>query len=165
MSLKAEITTNIMKKVHIAMGDYANLQYKIVDELPKKGETGIVYLVPPEDPAHGELFEQYIWIDNTWKKIGNINLNDYYTKEEVDALLKEIEIEAATEEKIGGILSSNLDKSEDGKRKYISVDAITGIASVSVDRIIDSPTAQEDIIEVLNKDSETSAVVLDGGKA
>lgn len=87
MSLKAEITANIVNKVHIAMGEYSKLQFKIVDELPETGEENIVYLVPSKDPSQGDLFEEYIWINGAWEKIGSIDLRDYYTKEQIDAML------------------------------------------------------------------------------
>lgn len=89
MSLKAEITANIVNKVHIAMGEYSKLQFKIVDELPEAGEENIVYLVPSKDPSQGDLFEEYIWINGAWEKIGSIDLRDYYTKEQIDAMLVE----------------------------------------------------------------------------
>lgn len=87
MSLKAEITANIVNKVHIAMGEYSKLQFKIVDELPETGEENIVYFVPSKDPSQGDLFEEYIWINGAWEKIGSIDLRDYYTKEQIDAML------------------------------------------------------------------------------
>nr|DAG33918.1 MAG TPA: hypothetical protein [Bacteriophage sp.] len=97
MSLKAEITANIVNKVHIAMGEYSRLQFKIVDELPETGEENIVYLVPSKDPSQGDLFEEYIWINGAWEKIGNIDLRDYYTKEQIDAMLTDyLKIDDAT---------------------------------------------------------------------
>lgn len=97
MSLKAEITANIVNKVHIAMGEYSKLQFKIVDELPETGEENIVYLVPSKDPSQGDLFEEYIWINGAWEKIGSIDLRDYYTKEQIDAMLdKKVDVASRT---------------------------------------------------------------------
>lgn len=60
----------------------------IVSELPSVGENGVMYLVPSTDGETGNIYIEYIWVDNKFEKIGDtttkVNLTDYYTKAQVD---------------------------------------------------------------------------------
>lgn len=60
----------------------------IVSELPSTGENGVMYLVPSADGEAGNIYIEYIWVDNKFEKIGDtttkVNLTDYYTKAQVD---------------------------------------------------------------------------------
>ena len=63
---------------------------EVVSELPKEGiSTSTIYLVTNKDPQDENLYKEYIYIeDKGWELLGtqtsNINLSNYYTKEEVD---------------------------------------------------------------------------------
>lgn len=59
----------------------------VVDELPEEGVEGTIYLLPVENPEEGNYYEEYLWIDDAWEMIGTtqIDLSNYYTKEEIDA--------------------------------------------------------------------------------
>ena len=63
-------------------------QFLVVQELPQTGEDKTIYLVPNggSDP---NIYDEYIYINNAWEKIGSteIDLNNYYDKDEVDGLL------------------------------------------------------------------------------
>lgn len=56
----------------------ANGEFQVVEDLPQSGEAGVIYLVAD---AHGEgdAYDEYIWVNNNWEKIGNtdIDLSDY----------------------------------------------------------------------------------------
>jgi hypothetical protein len=58
--------------------------YAAVGDLPPEGDTNDLYLVGITAP-----YEIWAWIGGEYKQIGStsIDLSDYYTKEEVDALL------------------------------------------------------------------------------
>lgn len=51
----------------------------------------IIYLVPQEQTGGTNQFIEYIWVNNMWEELGplpeEIDLSNYYTKEEVDSLL------------------------------------------------------------------------------
>ena len=60
-----------------------------VDALPATGEPGKIYIVPVEvgDPDQG--YYKYMWIAGRWVplgKLGDINLEDYWSKESLAAL-------------------------------------------------------------------------------
>lgn len=69
------------------------IKYLVVQELPVSGEEGTIYLVPSEDPETQNVYDEYIYITSSlpprWEKIGSteVNFDDYYNKDAVDALL------------------------------------------------------------------------------
>ena len=63
---------------------------KIVQQLPNSNiDTKSLYLVPTSTELSNNLFEEYIYTNNRWEHIGNLNFNisNYYTKTEADNLL------------------------------------------------------------------------------
>lgn len=65
------------------------MDIEIVQELPSSGEEHTIYLVPKQDASTGDVYNEYIYVDSEWELIGNtqIDLSDYYTKQEVDSAL------------------------------------------------------------------------------
>lgn len=69
---------------------------EVVDELPASGETKTIYFVRvvdtgnTENSGYTDYCDEYMWVDNEWELIGTtrIDLSDYYTKSETDALLE-----------------------------------------------------------------------------
>ena len=76
---------------YIPRGDNGRIEFRLVNELPVVGETGIIYLVPEENPEVQNRYDEYIWINNAWEKFGSasidIDLDKYYTKEEIATIL------------------------------------------------------------------------------
>ena len=64
------------------------LSYKVVNELPETGDKGIVYLVKAEEDTENNKYVEYIYVDDAYERLGSfstdINLTQYYTKEESD---------------------------------------------------------------------------------
>ena len=82
------VTYNNIIKEKIA--ELVGFEVKIVDSLPLTGEEHILYLVPnAQDP---NIHDEYLWVDEKWELIGSttINLDDYYTKEEIDSSISVI---------------------------------------------------------------------------
>lgn len=63
--------------------------FEVVEELPQTGEENVIYLVPKEDTETGDVYDEYIWVDDAWELIGStqMDLSNYYDKDEVDDLL------------------------------------------------------------------------------
>lgn len=77
-------------------GISAGIEYRKVDSLPiaSKETLGAIYLVKDTHTDSDDSYDEYITISNddgtySWEKIGNtdIDLSDYYTKEQVDELI------------------------------------------------------------------------------
>lgn len=73
-------------------GDAGAIKMQIVDTLPQTGSEDTIYLVPLEEPETQEnRYAEYVWINNQWELLGKIgiqvDLTDYYTKQETNTLL------------------------------------------------------------------------------
>lgn len=82
----------IISLAKIGGGSASSMKYLVVTELPTVGKVGIIYLIESEDPQEGDKFNEYIWLkdEGTYEKLGKmpkIDLDDYYTKGEVDERL------------------------------------------------------------------------------
>ena len=67
----------------------ALIDFRIVQVLPTEDiSESTIYLVPNSDPETQNLYDEYIYVNNSWEKIGSksIDLSDYYTKTQVDNL-------------------------------------------------------------------------------
>lgn len=60
----------------------------VVYELPTVGEEGVLYLVPRQVTETQNVFDEYIYVNGGWEKIGStdIDFSNYYTKQEVDTI-------------------------------------------------------------------------------
>lgn len=150
------------EQVDVKLSSLGDLKLKVVDALPEadKAEENVLYLLTSDY----KVYAQYFWDEKGWHLIGaeNTDLTDYYTKEEVDLLIKASALKVATEDAIGGIKSAKIDTSADGERKYVKVGE-DGLAYVKAAKVTDSPTAKEDVVGALNSDSGEGPLILSGG--
>lgn len=64
--------------------------YKVVTVLPEAGLPNTIYLLINPDGEEPNIYDEYLFIDNEWEKIGSgsgFDLSSYYTKTQVDTLL------------------------------------------------------------------------------
>lgn len=65
-------------------GDPGVVKFKVVNELPEQDTENAIYLVPGTDGAEDNLFDEFIFIDGKWEKIGSaavaVDLTDYVKK-------------------------------------------------------------------------------------
>lgn len=92
------------------------VKFVVVEELPEEGENGIIYLVPNDE----DTYDEYIWIEDEtrFEKLGStdIDLSGYYTKEEVDDkiddLQNDLDSNYYTETEVDDLLDDFYAKSE-----------------------------------------------------
>lgn len=68
------------------------IDFRIVQVLPTTDiSESTIYLVPSLDSETQNLYDEYIYVNNAWEKIGSksIDLSDYYNKTEIDNLFNE----------------------------------------------------------------------------
>lgn len=57
------------------------IKMEIVNELPATGETDTIYLVPSSDPQSQNNYDEYVYINGNWEKLGEVpiqvDLTDY----------------------------------------------------------------------------------------
>lgn len=78
-------------------GEAGAIKMIIVNELPETGADDTIYLVPAEDTETGNNYDEYVYVNNAWEKLGGIqvqvNLKDYvkntdYATNSVGGVLK-----------------------------------------------------------------------------
>lgn len=67
----------------------AGFSVEVVQSLPTTGETNTIYFVPISGGVNPDVYDEYMYINNAWEKIGNtsVDLSNYYNKTETDTLL------------------------------------------------------------------------------
>lgn len=123
--------TYTQTEVNELIGAIKTLKIEIVDNLPETGESNIIYLVPSQKTTAESIYDEYIYINGSWEMIGStaIDLADYYTKEDINALLLNYVTSSDIEEKLKGYVKSN-DYATKDNAGIIKVD---DIYNVSVD--------------------------------
>lgn len=68
------------------------LHFEIVEELPQVGEPTIIYMILADDGEGEDYYDEYIYINNTWEKIGStrIDLTPYATIDYVDDITEQV---------------------------------------------------------------------------
>lgn len=68
----------------------AGFDVQIVEELPESGYQHTIYFVPAEEAATLDIYDEYLWVNSAWEKIGStsIDLSNYYTSGQTDTLLE-----------------------------------------------------------------------------
>lgn len=81
-------------EVNTLIGNIQQFHYEVVQTLPQTGETNILYLVPKSTSQTNNYYDEYVY-SNGWEKIGDtqVDLSNYYTKTETNALIDEMGIE------------------------------------------------------------------------
>lgn len=95
----------------------ANLKREIVNELPATGEANIIYMVSRAEAEEQNVYDEYMYINNAWDKIGStdVDLSDYYTKEETDGKLEGYYTKGETDGKFSGYYTK-----EEADDKYLT---------------------------------------------
>ena len=70
-----------------------NTTYLPVSELPDEGQNGICYLIQVDVDGGYNVYDEYFWIeeDERFERHGTsrLNLDDYYTKDELDQAIQD----------------------------------------------------------------------------
>lgn len=106
-----KIKDYISQKINSAVGNITSFRFEVVTELPQTGEVGVVYLKALAEQESSNLYEEFIWVDDSYEFIGTneIDLSNYYTKEETDKLLEGFtyNLPTASTTTLGGIKVGN----------------------------------------------------------
>lgn len=85
--LKSETYTK--DEVTALIGAIQQFHYEIVQELPQTGTNNILYLVPKAESQTQNVYDEYVYANNTWEKIGDteIDLSNYVTTTDLNTAL------------------------------------------------------------------------------
>ncbi len=121
----------------------------VVQTLPTTNiSTTTVYLVPSDNPKTGNIFEEYIYVNNQWELLGSqkIDLSNYYTKTEVDNLVAHkinslddtvtniislTQAEYNTLKNNGDLVNGTIYNITDGNGEHTNINVIDGVTSTS----------------------------------
>ena len=84
--------TYTQAEVNALISAISKLTLEVVAELPDHDiSTTTIYLVPKDVPGTEDIYDEYIYVSNSWEKIGSTaaDLSNYYTKSQADTLLTE----------------------------------------------------------------------------
>lgn len=72
------------------IADAHHLKYSVVTALPTGDDIDIytIYLISKTSTAESDVYQEYMYVDGKWELLGDttLNLGNYYTKDEADAL-------------------------------------------------------------------------------
>ena len=74
--------------VTAAIADITGFHAEIVTELPAVGQKNILYLVAKSSAASGDGYDEYLYINGAWERVGstNIDLSGYVQASEMHAI-------------------------------------------------------------------------------
>lgn len=88
--LKSELYTK--SEVDNLISAISTMSLEVVQTLPTEDiSTTTIYLLPKQSAGTQNVYDEYIYLNNSWELIGNteIDLSSYYTKTEVDNALSD----------------------------------------------------------------------------
>lgn len=77
------------------VSDISTLSFKIVQEKPIEDiDTNVIYLIPKSGSETGNIYEEWIYIDNKWELLGttDIDLSNYMTLAPLNPTAAQIEV-------------------------------------------------------------------------
>ena len=137
--------------------------FRIVDDLPLVGDPGVIYLILNSTPQSRNYYDEYIYVDNRWEKIGTteIDLSGYVTDEELTQALRIY----VTNDMLNEALSNYYNKADINlllAGKANSADLAAVATSGSYNDLSNKPTIPDELAD-LSEDS-THRVVTDTEK-
>lgn len=87
-SVSSTSKTYSSSKINDLISGVTGFSVKVVDILPTSDiDTHTIYFVQKETSSEGDIYDEYLYIQNAWEHIGstNVDLSQYYTKTEANS--------------------------------------------------------------------------------
>lgn len=62
-------------EVNALIGQIEGSHFEVVEELPAQGDSNVIYLVPRDPGEEGNIYNEYIWINNDYEMIGSTDMD------------------------------------------------------------------------------------------
>lgn len=99
-----QTSADVSAAIAAAIGGITELEYLVVSALPASGTKGVIYLVPH---SHGtrDIYDEYIWVNNAFEKIGNtdVDLSQYLLKTDIATWAKQPNKPTYTASEVGAL--------------------------------------------------------------
>ena len=71
--------SQVTTAINAAIAGISGIEFEIVQTLPQTGDPGTIYLVPAGQSATGDIYEEWIYINSAWEKLGTtaVDLTGY----------------------------------------------------------------------------------------
>lgn len=92
-------STQINTAIANAVGDITSFEFQIVQTLPASGEKGTMYLVLMGTTETQNYYEEFIYVNNAWEKLGTLGVD-------LSGYIQTTDMVEATETEIDTILAS-----------------------------------------------------------
>lgn len=79
-----QTSSQVQTLINNAISGITGIEFSVVTSLPATGSKGVIYLVS-HSHGSGDSYDEYIWVNNTFEKIGNtdIDLSGYWLKSDL----------------------------------------------------------------------------------
>ena len=94
---KYAIKTEVTQEIAEAVSGIEGFDAQVVEELPKTGKKGILYLVANSSGEDKNTYDEYLWLTDKYEKLGtrNIDLSQYALKSEVPTKVSQLTNDSA----------------------------------------------------------------------
>lgn len=83
--------SQVSEAINTAISGITGISFEIVQALPATGDPGTIYLMLSSSGATGDIYDEYIYINNAWEKIGTTAV-DLSTYTQWDSQNEELEV-------------------------------------------------------------------------
>lgn len=82
--------SQVSAAINTAISGITGISFEIVQTLPQTGDPGTIYLILASQGSTGDIYDEWIYINNAWEKIGStaVDLTDYTTWDSTNEELK-----------------------------------------------------------------------------
>ena len=83
-----QTTAQVQQAINSALSGISGIEFSIVEQLPATGAAGTIYLVSKAVTATGNIYTEWIYVNNKWETLGDttVDLSDYLKKTDISAL-------------------------------------------------------------------------------
>ena len=98
-----QTNAQVQQAINSALSGITGIEFSIVEQLPATGVAGTIYLVSKAVTATGNIYTEWIYVNNKWETLGDttVDLSDYLKKTDISALTN-AEIDEVTQTKADG---------------------------------------------------------------
>lgn len=117
--------------VNQAVGSVTTVSFQVVESLPSTGESNIIYLVPSTSSSEQNIYDEYIYVNSAWEKIGStsVDLSQYVTNTQLNTTLESY----ATTANVTSQLSTKQDTLVSGTNiKTINGESVLGSGDLTI---------------------------------
>lgn len=83
-----QTASQVNSAINSAVGKITGISFEVVKSLPASGAAGRIYLMADKHSDANDNYDEYIYYNSAWEKIGNtdVDLSNYLQKTDVSAL-------------------------------------------------------------------------------